>query len=377
MLISAIIAVVVVCLIAVIGVGWYLSEQFRKLALLPVVYDPPFNLQVTDIQEDRCTLGLAPLASPSDRPYISDGVWGLEWRAGYAQIGPVLEHSDSHATCHFIPAFDRPQLGSLARYDTFAYPENPRQALGLPFEEVAVSSPLGEFPAWYVDGDKDTWAVVVHGRGAPLRECLRLIPYLTELGLPVLAISYRNDPGVPASPDGFYHFGTTEWQDLEWAVEYALGRGAKSVALIGYSMGGSIAASFMYRSVLRGLVRCIVMDSPMLDMDPVVRNGARQFGLLRLFTPIGMLMVSLRFGIEWDELDYVRRAHTLDAPVLLIHSRNDNVTPFETSERFASARQDIVTFVQFEEALHACAWNSAPQRYGAALREFLRPVVGP
>ncbi len=377
--IAATLTLAVICLAALglaglAAAGWYLSEQLRLLALLPPRISYEYGLEVVDVEEGQCTLGVASSSGETahrSRPVIPKGVWGLEWDGGYAQTGPEPEYAGDRATCHLLSCFDAPDPGELARIDMFAYPDDPLRAFEIPFREVFYRSPLGKFPAWQVDGEGDTWVIAVHGRGAPLRECLRYLPILAGLGLPMLAVTYRNDAGVPASPDGFHRYGITEWQDVEGAVRYALERGAKSVVLMGHSMGGGITASFMYRSPLKDKVRCLVLDSPMLDLNLIVRNGARQFGLLRLLTPLGKLVSSMRFGINWRELDYVQRASELDVPVLLFHSAEDNITPVETSRRFLLARPDIVEYVPFEDAYHACGWNRDPERYEGKLRDFL------
>ena len=53
--------------------------------------------------------------------------------------------------------------------------------------------------------------------------------------------------------------------DLEAAVQYALDNGADDVVLYGYSMGGGMCLNLLYESELADRVRCVVMDSPLLD----------------------------------------------------------------------------------------------------------------
>ena len=372
---AEVVALAVAAVVAGVAIaGWFLSEQLRKLALLPGEYLNSYDLVIEEIGDDRCTLGLAPSARRGS-PLIHEGLWGLEWEGGYGQIGRWLEHAGRRVTCEFFPRSHLPRAGDLARVDFFTFPKDPVEAFGIPFQEVTFTSRLGEFPAWHIPGGRDTWVVMVHGRGAPLQECLRVLPEFNELGFPVLAITYRNDPGVPASPDGFHRFGETEWADLESGVEYALGQGARSVVLMGYSMGGGIVVNFMFQSLLKERVRGLVLDSPMLDLNLIVRNGSRQFGPLHLLTPVGKLVSSLRFGLDWNALDYVRQAGRLKVPVLLFHGRDDGITPIETSERLLSLRPDLVTLVSFEGAIHACGWNKDPEGYGERLRRFLTSVV--
>jgi hypothetical protein len=50
-----------------------------------------------------------------------------------------------------------------------------------------------DFPAWYVEGTKDTWMIFVHGHGTDRSEGLRILPTIVEQGLPSLVMTYRND----------------------------------------------------------------------------------------------------------------------------------------------------------------------------------------
>ena len=91
-----------------------------------------------------------------------------------------------------------------------------------------------------------------------------------------MLITYRDDEGAPANPDGFHRHGLTEWKDLEAGAAYALAHGAEGLILVGYSMGGAIVTSFLYESSLREKVRGVILDSPMLDFSATVDHGAGQ-----------------------------------------------------------------------------------------------------
>ena len=181
---------------------------------------------------------------------------------------------------------------------------------------------------------------------------------LHDLGLPALYITYRNDKGQPRDPSGIYQFGLTEWRDLHAAVEYVLSQpGARNVVLIGHSMGGSIIAKFLYESPLAGSVTGAVIDSPMMDFKAPVDSGARKRHLPGFVTSAGKWMTTLRFGLDWDAMDYLKNADRLDVPILLIHGENDTYVPIETSNKLAELRPDLVTYSVYPNATHTNSWN--------------------
>ena len=137
-----------------------------------------------------------------------------------------------------------------------------------------MNGPLGEYPAWFVPGTRDTWAIVVHGNSMSRLDGLRMVPITVDAGFPTLVPTYRNDTGAPEDPSGKLRYGLTEWRDLEAAVRYALDNGAKDVVLAGYSMGGGVIMAFLQRSKLRDDVRAVILDAPMLDFSATVDDNA-------------------------------------------------------------------------------------------------------
>ena len=378
---GAALGVVLLVALALFGGGWYYSDQIKAGALEVDRSDDVFDLEVVAIGEDQVTLGVTP-ETDLDGDWSQDGLWGLESGDGYNQVGAIIALSDEQVVREYTPLAGELSVGDTARLDSFAWPEDPSRAHGIPFDEVVYRSPLGDFPAWFVEGQKGTWAIFVHGKGATRREALRMLPAVTGMGLPSLMITYRNDVGAAEDPSGFYLFGQTEWKDLEGAVLYALGRGAEDVVLIGYSMGGAVVTSFLYQSPMAKEVRAVILDAPMLEFGATVDHGASQRGVPVLgvsipgaITGIAKALTSLRFGVDFDDLDYLSQAHQLTAPVLLFHGDPDETVPVTTSNALAEARPNLVRYINSPVAGHVRSWNAARTAYEASVESFLRDVL--
>jgi alpha-beta hydrolase superfamily lysophospholipase len=272
-----------------------------------------------------------------------------------------------------------------ARWNQYFYAGTPQDALGLDFIEVELDAGHGPLPAWQVPPPatvpaRDTWAVLVHGRGATREECLRAIPVLHRLGFTVLVVSYRNDAGAARSPGGRYHLGDAEWLDVEAAVLHAVEHEARDVVLVGWSMGGAIALQLVSRSWLADRVRAVVLDAPVIDWRDVIEHHARlnrvPGGIGRLSQavlehPQARWLAGVDAPVSLDRLDWVRRAEELHLPVLLIHSEDDDFVPAGPSRLLAAARPDLVTYVPFRQALHTKEWNVDSEQWDTAVARFL------
>ena len=373
-LIPVLLTVGIVATAALAAGGWYYSGVLKDGALV-VDHEPSQpDLEVVAIGGGQVTLRMTSEAK-ADGSWTKDGIWGLEWDEGYAQVGTILEIDDQQAVRELFPMMGTLEIGDAVRLDSFAFPDDPQTALGLSYEDVSFSSPLGDFPAWFIDGSRSIWVIFVHGRGVDAEEALRILPTLVESGFPTLMITYRNGRDALTSPDGFYHYGQTEWEDLQGAVTYAIEQGAEDIVLVGYSMGGAVVTNFLYESPLAGRVRGVILDSPMLNFNATIDLGARNRGIPGLLTAVGKFVAAFRYGVDWGALDYLSRVDELDTPILLFHGDADDIVPIETSDELAMARPDLVEYVRVSGATHVRSWNMRPAAYGSAVQDFLQEVT--
>ena len=375
--------VLVVLAVALLGgAGWYYAGEIHAGAL---EVEPGSRGIVPDTVVESVTGREAVLRRTGepveDDPLLRSDTYGLVWDGGAGVLSGRPEPRDDGAVGRRLELVEGtpPSAGTEAdlRGEVWTDPE---AAYGTRYEEVDVPCGGGSCPAWLVPGDAATWVVAVHGKGAARTEPLRGLRAAVDAGLPVLLITYRNDPEAPADPSGRYGQGATEWRDLEAAVRFALDRGAEDVVLYGASMGGAIVASFLERSELAGAVRGIVLDAPMLDLAATVDHGAAQRdlpvvgGVPDVLTDTARWIAGWRYDLDWDAVDYLP-ADWLEVPALVFHGTDDDRVPVSTTDELAADRPDLVTAVRVPEAGHVRAWNADPAAYDRRVGAFLDCVV--
>jgi pimeloyl-ACP methyl ester carboxylesterase len=358
-----------VVVIALVAGMWHFSNVIDADLLTPNQFEPEADLQVVSLGEGRIVL------SRTEQSAL-DGVWGLVGPNGYGQVTGVVEVREGDVERGFVTLDGSFAPGDAVAFDQYAFLSDPMTAHGIEYEEVVVPGDLGVNPAWLIDGTRDTWVVIVHGKGIDERkQALRMIPTLHDAGYPLLVISFRNDAGAAASDSGRYTWGIEEWRDLEAALQFGLVQGAEEFVIYGYSMGGAVTATFLHESDLIGRVRGVILDSPVLDLEEVVDTEAAERGIPEFFTAGAKAIARLRFGLDWPQLDHVARADEFDMPILLIHGTADTTVPVASSDDFAAARPDIVIYERFDGADHVYAWNVDPTRYSTAVLNFVSGVA--
>jgi pimeloyl-ACP methyl ester carboxylesterase len=356
--------VIVTCGLGFLVIIWQFSEQ-----LLRVTRKKVYDLRIKNVTPDTVTIERS---SSTQRR----GTYGLDWPDGHAMVGEIIKSDATSVTRRLLATTPGLYADLHIRWDGFVYRGTPGQTYSLDYTEVLIPGPLGELPAWYIPGSHSTWIIMVHGYGVTREECLRIMPLLARLGFPMLDISYRNDIGAPASPDNLYHLGDSEWQDLEAAVRYSLAQGAEKIVLYGWSMGGNIVQSFVRRSPYAFHVQAVLLDSPVTDWRAILDMQAANRHLPEQLTTIVEWLISLRTGITFNQLDHIAGATKLTAPTLLFHGGEDTVVPVTTSDAFAKARPDLITYHRTADAQHTQLWNVDPQAYEAAVEAFLVENLG-
>lgn len=366
---------VLALLFHVVG-GWIYSSRVIDGGFVVEASVEARDVQVVSL--DAGTIGLHALEPGTG--FERNQVMGFAHDGGYLRLGPV-ESGDAGGTV--VRGFEvwsgsAPAIGALGDVQGFAYPNDPADS-GLDIQVVSYSTDLGPMEAWLVDGSRSEWVIHVHGKGASPVEALRLMPAIDRAGFHQLAITYRNDPGQPPDPSGYYQYGREEWHDLASAIDYARSSGATDIVVVGYSTGGAIALAYAYRTADH--VAALILDAPNLDMSATVDYKATQeeiafgFGPPVTLTATAKMLAGLRASINWSALDYAKRIGQLTVPTLIFHGTADDWVPISTSREVAEARPQFVTLVEVSGAGHVESWSADPAAYEARVLDFLADAL--
>jgi pimeloyl-ACP methyl ester carboxylesterase len=250
--------------------------------------------------------------------------------------------------------------------------------MGLRFEQWKLDRPGGvTLPVWEVStgakprngensGNEGLTAVFVHGWGQSRIDMLARIEPWRELCRRLVFYDLR---GHGDSTGGLSPLGCREEQDL---LEL-LGRlGGGPVILVGHSMGAVIAIhAAAAESGVRHSIVGIAAYGPYADFHRSLRGRLAVSGYpARPMTDLAML---------WFRLAGIRHRRVLDdvpevaCPMLIIHGRDDQVSPLSHAQSIAAAATDA-TLIEIETGGHLDAHRVDPQAHDDTVRAFVERI---
>ena len=211
---------------------------------------------------------------------------------------------------------------------------------GLDFQEVGFNSTDGlGLKGWWVPGDDPSQAVVlIHGlEGSKSgQHVLKTASLYSGAGYGVLMFDLR---GHGESEGERTTVGYQEVRDVQGALAWLKERGFEpnEVVLHGWSMGGGTVV----RSAPEIGVAAVVEESGYADLPLLLRDRLPESSNLPSFFNPGIFLMAKLF-LDFDPWavepgDHAAKLAEEGVPLLIIHSRDDEVVPFEHAEMFAAS----------------------------------------
>lgn len=203
---------------------------------------------------------------------------------------------------------------------------------------------------WYVPSDRERGVILYcHGNGENVSHRVDLISRFNKLGLSVCAFDYRGyglSTGTP-SEKGTYLDAEAVWRYL---VDER-GVPASNIILFGHSLGGGVVTRLATTTTPRALILESTFTS-MNDMGDKV---------------LPFLPTRLISRYRYDNVANVRRIHV---PVLVLHSPDDTVIPYELGRRLFEAANEPKEFVTISGG-HDDGYRVSGEAYTEAIDRFL------
>ncbi len=223
---------------------------------------------------------------------------------------------------------------------------------GFDFEDVLLETSDGlKLHGWYVPAAQTSGVVLfLHGNAGNISHRLDSIAIFHELGLDTLIIDYRGygrSQGKP-SERGIYLDAEAAWHYLV----SSRGVAADRIIVFGRSLGGAVAAWLASQYTPAALIVESSFSSA-LDM-------ARK---LYPFMPVRLIT-----RLEYPVSQYVSR---LQCPLLVIHSRDDEIIPFTMAEAIYDSATEPKSLLEIWGD-HNNGFLLSGDRYLSGINEFIQ-----
>jgi len=271
-----------------------------------------------------------------------------EKKMNFSQRGIVV------AIVFFISAASLAECSCKNRFLFYPY----REIVSLPsdegftYEDVYFRASDGvRLNGWWVPAGKSSGVVLFcHGNGGNISFLIQTVEIYNSLELDVFVFDYRGygrSDGVP-SEDGTYRDVEAAWNYLTGVRKIEAGK----IVVVGRSLGGAIAAWL-----------CTVRTPRALVLESTFTRAADVANFHYPLAP-GMIL----FG---DTYDTAARLALVQCPVLVIHSPEDEIVPYELGKKLFGISPEPKEMLVIHGP-HNTGFMMSAGQYASAIEQFLR-----
>ena len=228
--------------------------------------------------------------------------------------------------------------------------------VGMEFEDVSFEAADGvALHGWFVPGASERTVLFFHGNAGNISHRLESIRQFRGLGLSVFIIDYRGygQSAGRTTESGIYRDADAAWRYLT----ETRGLRGSDIIVFGRSLGASVASRLAAAERPLGLI----VESSFTSVPDVAAE-------LYPWLPARWL----------SRLRHATRDHVKNAqcPVLVIHSRDDEIIPFHHGQAIFEAARKPRTLLELRGS-HNDAFLRDERRYIEGLRTFIASVSPP
>ncbi len=226
-------------------------------------------------------------------------------------------------------------------------------SLRRPFEDVRFAAEDGvALHGWFFPADasspRKNWVILqCHGNAGNISGRLMHFQALLTTGVSLFAFDYRGYGRSEGEPD---EEGT--YRDVRAAHDWLIAKGFQSgdIIVLGESLGGGIGSKL----AMEKPVKALILERTFTSVPDVASE-------LFPFLPVRLLG-----SIQYDTINRMER---IDAPVLALHARDDEIVKFHHGEKLFAAASEPKMFRELEGG-HNDTLLVNRDRYLDALEDF-------
>ncbi|SEP14113.1 alpha/beta hydrolase [Aquisalimonas asiatica] len=227
--------------------------------------------------------------------------------------------------------------------------------IGLDWDDVSLQTEDGvQLHGWYLPGPDNARHTVLffHGNAGNISHRLDSLEIFHDLGAAVLIIDYRGYGRSEGSPSetGLYRDGRAAWEHLVDERDVS----PEEIIAFGRSLGAAVAARVATERDVGGVI-----------LESAFTSAPDRAAELYPIFPVRQLA-----RIQYPTREFVQ---DLQAPVLVVHSPDDEIIPFHHGEAIYEAAPEPKTFLRIQGD-HNTGFMRSGETYTDGLRDWLRTL---
>jgi len=223
-------------------------------------------------------------------------------------------------------------------------------AAGLDYNTVQLTTSDGlQLNAWFVPAANKRGVILFcHGNAGNISNRIATLELFNELGFSSLIFDYR---GYGRSEGETTEDGTYRDAEAAWLYLRNQGYEESEIIIMGRSLGAAVAAELAHRH----RPRAVVLESSFTSVPDVAAD---------LYP---LLPVRLLSRFDYNTLDYLK---SITTPVLIVHSRDDEIIPFSHGQRLFAAAKPPKQFLELKGGHNDGIYVSGIDYYRDGLNRF-------